>query len=261
MRTTLIPDRWQRIIDIVALGQGAAVSQLAAEIGASEATIRRDLRRIGNLGLIQRTRGGAEPVSDVALMRNYDSSLESRSADKLAIGRCAAVLLVPGETIMMDGGATTLQVARHLPQGAFTVVTTSLDIANVLSRRADVRLVLVGGDVNTLIGTTTGPTAQEQILQMGANKAVLGADAISPENGISSPSSLTAGNKRAMVLRSREVIVVADSSKIGRFALYHVPHVEKIKVLVTDARAPSEIVQQFRSAGITVIIAASASLP
>ncbi|MDR3710416.1 MAG: DeoR/GlpR family DNA-binding transcription regulator [Capsulimonadaceae bacterium] len=256
MRTTLIPDRWQRIIDIVALAGGAATIEIAAELGVSEVTIRRDLRRIEARGLILRTRGGAEPAPDVALMGTYGASLESRAIDKLAIGRCAAALLRPGETIMIDGGATTLQVARHLPAGSFTIVTTSLDIANLLARREDVRLVLVGGDVNALIGTTTGPTAQEQLLQMGAHKAILGADAISPETGISSPNSLTAANKKAMALRSSEVIVVADSSKIGRFALYHVPHREKIKVLVTDARAPLESVQQFRAAGINVMIAA-----
>jgi len=257
MRTVSIPERWEQIIKFVQARGIAEVSDIAHELDVSVVTVRRDLTRIEQRGLIRRTHGGARAADGVNVGQTLIDSLQTNAIEKLHIGRCAAQLVKAGDSIMIDGGATALQVARHLDRPNVTVVTTSLDIVRELSLRPDIRLVVIGGEVSSDSATTTGPSAKEQILGLSANKAILGADAIWPGQGLSAPNALTAENKKAMVLRCREVIVVADHTKLGRTALYRVAHPEKITTLVTDWRTPPEMVDAFRSSGVRVIIASA----
>jgi DeoR family fructose operon transcriptional repressor len=176
-------------------------------------------------------------------------------ADKEIIGRVAAELVEPDDILMIDGGFTTYQVARQITAANISVVTNSFDVAQALVGREGVTLVILGGELSVSTGTTIGPTTEQQILQLGADKAILGADAISPDEGLSSPIALTSQTKKAMISRSREVIIVADHTKLGKVALYGVAPVESITTLVTDIGADQSMLDEFRAAGIEVIVA------
>jgi DeoR/GlpR family transcriptional regulator of sugar metabolism len=251
----LLPDRWSQIIDLVDRRGGASVDEISKALEISPATTRRDLARIQARGLLRRTRGGAEPSSHLRIGRTIAESRRTNPLEKERIGRAAAALVHPGETLMIDGGFTTYQVARHLPPGPLNVVTNSFDVAQVLAARHDVTLTLIGGTLNAMTGTTIGPTTETQIQHLGADKVILGTDALSPAEGISSPHPDTAQTKRAMVQRSRRVIVVADFSKLGPLALYRVAPIQSVSTLVTDDKADPAMTQSFRAAEVEVIIA------
>lgn len=261
MRRVVIPERWERIIALVDHQGNVTVEQVAQEIGISPATVRRDLDRIEKRGLIQRTRGGAMPSPRARIGATLAESRRINPTEKELIGRATAELVEPGDILMIDGGFTTYQVARHLQATDITVVTNSIDVLQVLVGREGVTLVLLGGDLNIRSGTTVGTITEHQIRQFNADKVILGTDAVSPEEGISVPLSQTAQTKRAMIEQSREVILAADFSKIGRSTLYRVAPAEAISTLVTDERADKGLLDAFRAVGVEVVVAGQDVLP
>lgn len=257
MKRRIIPERWEQIIEMLENQGSLSVEQISQALGVSSATVRRDLALIHQRGLIKRTRGGAEPSPQMREDRTLSESRKINPDEKEIIGAAAAELIRSGDTLMVDGGFTTYQVARQVNVGDITVVTNSIDVVNAMTNRDDVTLVIIGGELNRTSGTTVGPMTESQLLLLRADKAILGANAISPEEGVSSPNPYTAQTKRAMVHGSREVIVVADHSKLGKLAAYSVAPIESISVLVTDDKADNEILDAFRSAGVEVIIASA----
>ncbi len=257
VKKIMIPDRWEEIIQLVEEQGSATVEQIAQGLDISPATVRRDLARIHQRGLIKRTRGGAEPSSRTRIKPTLAESRKTNPVEKELIGRVAAELIEPGDIVMIDGGFTTYQVALNIAAKDVTVVTNSLDVTQALAGREDIRLIVIGGELSAESGSTVGPAAEHQILPLVADKAILGTDAISPEDGISSPNSQIAGAKKAMIQCSRELIVVADYSKLGRSALYRVASADSITTLVTDDRADQGILDVFRASGVEVIVASA----
>ena len=255
MQRVLIPERWERIIQLVETQGGATIEEIAQIINISPATVRRDLTHIHERGLIERTRGGAVPGHHVSIGPTLAESRTINPSEKTLIGRAAANLIAPNDILVLDGGFTTCQVARHMTAAGVTVVTNSLDVIQTLLPCNDVTLIMVGGEISRFTGTTIGPSTESMLTQLSASKAILGADAVSPDEGISSPVSSTAQTKKAMIACARELIVVADHSKLGEFALYRVAPVTSITTLVTDNKADPKILDEFRSAGVEVIVA------
>lgn len=255
MSNLLLPERWTRIIDLVDQRGGVTVDEIAQELAVSPATARRDLARIHERGLIRRTHGGAARSASVRIGRTLAESRRTNPAEKERIGRAAAALVKPGETLMIDGGFTTYQVAAHVAASPLTVVTNSFDVAQALFGREGTTLVFLGGTLNLISGTTVGPLAQEQTLQLWADRAILGADAVSPVHGLSSPNAETSQTKKAMVQRAGKLMVVADHSKLGGRAVYHVAPAQSIATLVTDDQAEPGVLEAFRAAGVEVVVA------
>ncbi len=254
--TRILSERWENIIRLVEERDGASVSQIGAALGVSDATVRRDLNRLVQRGLLLRTHGGATPSQHVPVGPPIAESRKRNPAAKELIGREAAKLIHDGDTIFLDGGSTTHQVACHLSATGISVVTNSFDAVQPLLGKEDTSVVFLGGELDRISGATQGATTQAQVMGISAEKAILGADALSPETGLCSPLSLTAQTKSAMVGCARELIVVADHSKLGRSALYRVAPASALSILVTDAQADVESVKRFREAGVEVIIAA-----
>ena len=128
-------------------------------------------------------------------------------------------------------------------------------MANALINRDDVTLVIIGGELSRVSGTTVGPTTDSQLALIRADKAIIGANAVSPVEGVSSPNPFTAQTKRTMIHGARDVIVVADHTKLGQLTTYSVAPVESISTLVTDDKADEDILEAFRAAGVEVILA------
>lgn len=257
MKKRIIPERWEQIIEMVEVQGSLSVDQIAQALGVSSATVRRDLAHIHQRGLIKRTRGGAEPSPKVKEDRTLSESRRINPSEKEIIGAAAAELVESGDTLMFDGGFTTYQTARQIRATDLTVVTNSIDVANAMIGRDDVTLVIIGGELSKDSGTTVGPTTDSQLAQIRADKAIIGANAISPEEGLSSPNPFTAQTKRTMIRGAREVIVVADYTKLGRLTTYSVAPVESISTLVTDDKADESVLDAFRAAGVEVIVASA----
>lgn len=255
MNGAMITERWEKILDLVDRHGTVTVEEVSRELGVSMATVRRDLARVHQKGLIERTRGGAAAAPKVRMYHTLAESRRIHPEEKERVGRAAAGLVNAGETLMIDGGFTTYQVARHIAAGRVTVVSNSFDVAQALVGRDDVTLLFIGGTLNLVTGTTVGPNTHEQILALWADKAILGADAVSPTQGLSSPHPDAAQTKRSMIRRSGRLIVVADHSKLGGSMLYHVAPVQAIATLVTDDGAEPAVLEAFRAAGVEVRVA------
>jgi DeoR family transcriptional regulator, aga operon transcriptional repressor len=253
-------ERWTALLDLLADRGRLDVEDAAAALGVSAATIRRDLDQLAEQRMLTRTRGGA-----VAHGVSYELPLRYKTArhasQKQRIGRAAAALVGVGEVVGLTGGTTTTEVARALalrgdlaaaPRPALTVVTNALNIAGELVIRPQIKLVVTGGVARPQSYELTGPLAGGVLREITLDVAVLGIDAIDPEQGAFAHHEDEAGINRLLAERAHRVVVATDSSKIGRRAFARICAVEAVHTLVTDQDIPDAVADRFRAAGVTV---------
>ncbi|GAA3587093.1 DeoR/GlpR family DNA-binding transcription regulator [Nonomuraea rosea] len=223
-------ERRERIVKLLEEHGFQSVTSLARQFGVDPSTIRRDLEHLATTGAVNRTHGGAVPASVPAPSQGAVPQLH----EKRAIGLAMAERVLENQTILIDGGTTCLEVARHLTRSRLTVVTHDLLIALEIARKPQYNLVFIGGE---LLPTTTsmwGPTSLQQLENMRVNVAVFGAEAVL-EDGIHASSSYATELKRKMSSIAAEAFFVADSTKFGREALFKVFGFERFTAGVTDA--------------------------
>jgi len=252
--------RWTRLLEILGDQGHLDVLDAAERLGCSAATVRRDLDELARQNLLTRTRGGAV-VSTVA----YDLPLRYKAArradDKQRIAKAAAELIPTGSTVGINGGTTTSEVARELavrpePSGggvALTVVTNAINIANELAVRPQVKIVVTGGVARPNSYELVGPLVDTVLRTLALDFTILGVDAVHPRFGAATHDESEAGANRALAECAGTVIVVADSSKLGRRAFAQVCETSAVSVLVTDKDAPEDVVQEFTGLGIDVL--------
>ncbi|GAA2953608.1 MULTISPECIES: DeoR/GlpR family DNA-binding transcription regulator [Streptomycetaceae] len=254
--------RWTRLLEILGDQGHLDVLDAAERLGCSAATVRRDLDELARQNLLTRTRGGAV-VSTVA----YDLPLRykvARKADeKQRIARAAAELIPSGSTVGINGGTTTSEVARELavrpePAGtgggiALTVVTNAINIANELAVRPQIKIVVTGGVARPNSYELVGPLVDTVLRTLALDYTILGVDAVHPRFGAATHDESEAGANRALAECAGTVIVVADSSKLGRRAFAQVCETAAVSILVTDKDAPEDIVEEFTALGIEVL--------
>jgi DeoR family transcriptional regulator of aga operon len=254
--------RLSAVLELVANRGSLTVEEIAGHFDVSAATVRRDLDDLASQQLVARTRGGA-----VAQSVNYDLPLRYKqvrfAAEKVRIARAAARLVQPGAIVGMNGGTTNTEVARVLatqvePDGAgadppaLTVVTNALNIANELTVRPRVKIVVVGGVARPRSYELIGPLANRFVEGLTIDVMFLGVDALSVEHGAAAAHEGEAQINATMVDRSRRVVAVADSSKLGARAFCKICDIERVDVLVTDSNASPDMIAAFTAAGAEV---------
>lgn len=247
-------ERQERIVREIGRSPALRVHDLAARLGVSTETIRRDLAELEQRGLINRTYGGAvRPISvEPALAERQALMVEER--ERIA---AAAVLLVErNDILMIGGGATTLHFARRLSDTAdpLTVITHSFSIAMVLGGNPMIRVLMLPGQYDAREGLIHGPDTIDALARFHANKAVLGATGLTSEgpNDAAVGPGLVYG---AMMRRASETIVVADHGKFGRPSLtVYGPWTAKT-TLVTDAAPAGDLARDLKRAGVRVAVA------
>ncbi|RKE20619.1 DeoR/GlpR family DNA-binding transcription regulator [Streptomyces sp. TLI_171] len=258
-------ERWNALLELLAEHGKLDVEEAAGALDVSAATIRRDLDQLARQQMVTRTRGGA-----VAHSVSYDLPLRyktARNADaKQRIGALVAGLVAPGEVVGLNGGTTTTEVARALAvradlaeQGesgqSLTVVTNALNIANELTVRPQVKIVVTGGVARPQSYELIGPLAAQVLGELALDATVLGVDAIDVEHGATAHHEGEAAINRLLAERSRRVVVAADSSKLGRRAFARICGLDRVDTLVTDDQVPDEVAAAFTDAGVTVLTA------
>ena len=173
---------------------------------------------------------------------------------KQAVGRAAAALVHSGEAILLDGGTTTLEVARNLSGKSLQVVTNSVPVVNLLANRPDIELVVVGGYVYPKTGVALGPLATAALAHIHVRRLFMSVGGIT-DKGLYNSNSLLAETERAMLSAAEEVIVVTDSSKFGHSALAHLAPLDRVHRVVADSGISDEWKQSLTSAGIALTIA------
>ncbi|MDR3718563.1 MAG: DeoR/GlpR family DNA-binding transcription regulator [Bryobacteraceae bacterium] len=225
-------ERRSRILQILEREHRVAVPDLAARLRVSEDTVRRDLRRLEAHQLIKKTHGGA--LRHTAPPVGYATRLVQATEIKEAIGRRAAELVEEGDSVIIDGATTALSLASALTVSKATVLTNSLEVAQIIMQKANLDLIVLGGRLDPLHHQLVGPATLEQLPRYRVDKLFLGMGALDRETGLTEPTEDDAAVKRTMIQMAQQVIGLADHSKLGRVAFAYVAPASVIDVLVTD---------------------------
>lgn len=232
---TLATPRQDRLRDFVRQRGVVRVEEIVQELGVSPATARRDLDTLEAAGRIRRVHGGAMSVETRLDEPLFDDKAEVRAREKRRIAEAAARLLVPGETIYLDGGSTVLELARVLVDRTdITVVTNSLRAAAELSGRGPA-LILIGGELRRRSQTVVGAMTRLQLEHLQFTKAFMGTIGFSAAEGMTTTDPSEAYTKELVMQRAREVVLLVDSSKVGQDSAIRSGTLEDVDTLITDA--------------------------
>lgn len=226
-------ERKAEILQLTESGEPVKVGDLSQRFDVSESTIRRDLQELENAGLIQRTHGGA-----ISIQSNFELSYQEKRIryydEKQRIAKASAKMVKDGETVFLDTGTTTLQIALALRGKAITVATNSMDIAQVFAEEPQVEVIVLGGSLRKGIRSLVGFLTNEMLAMLHFDKVFLAANAVDPDLGVSTPNLIEAETKRNMVSAGKEVILVVDHSKLWEKSMSKVCSLSEIDVLLTD---------------------------
>lgn len=238
----------------------ASLEELAQHVGSSVSTVRRDVAALEKGKLIRRTHGGARtlspPKTDEYVFNVRDTH---QVAEKESVGEACAALIQPGQNVIIDSGTTCFHVARRLGDKVAQVITNSLPIANLFSGSNRHEVHLSGGVIYPRLGTLVGPHAVETFARMHADVAILSGSGISPD-GIYNSHALLVDIQRAMIKGAAKVIFCFDHTKFGRRSTFFLCDFADVDVVVTDAKAPADLVAELRAKGIEVVIAPQSSV-
>lgn len=250
----LAETRRRLLLDLIA-GRGfATLSEMVNSLGVSESTVRRDLEVLEQAGSVRRTHGGAVCASEGRTMPAFEERTTAFTAEKRAIGRATAALLEDGDTVLLDGGTTTMEVARALIGRPVQVVTNSLPIAQLLASGKEADLILIGGYVYPRTGVALGPLAIAAMQGIRVRKAILGAGGITAE-GVYNSNVLLVETERQMMECGQEVIIVADHSKFGWQSLSWLCGLDAIDRVVVDPGLTDEFRDILQNADVRIHIA------
>lgn len=248
----LLDQRRQEILSLVESEGFVSLQQLTDRAGVSESTVRRDLEYLENVGHIRRTRGGAAYVGES--LTPHDERAGRAIPEKQAVGRAAAALVQPGEAVLLDGGTTTVEVARNLIGKSLQVVTNSIPVVNLLANQPQIELVVIGGYLYPKTGVALGPLALAALSQIHVRRLFMSVGGIT-EKGLYNSNALLADTERSMLAAAEEVVVVADSEKFGHSALAHLCALDRVHRVVVDAGLSDHWKNMLSSAGIALTIA------
>ncbi|MBI5807704.1 MAG: DeoR/GlpR transcriptional regulator [Ignavibacteriales bacterium] len=247
-------DRRLEIINLVNSRGQVSVNNLSQIFNVSEVTIRNDLSHLEKKGLIIKTRGGGLKIQSVGIDQQLNEKAKINAKEKQAIGKKAAELIKDNETIIIDSGTTTVEIAKNIINlNNLTVITNALNIASKLIRE-NVKLILLGGFLRTTSLSLVGPIAENSIRNFYCDKCFIGVDGIDSHLGIYTPIPEEAYLNRLMIENSKEAIVVADSSKFKKKSLSYIVPINKINTIITDSKIPKDELKNLLNIGIKVIL-------
>lgn len=244
-------ERRALILELLSRRGFVQVGDLRTQFECSEATIRRDLAGLERAGYLQRTHGGA--ISDGHRELPVTSRVDTMVEAKQRIAQVAASLVHADQAVGLTGGTTTQQVARALARvGGLTVVTNALNVTMELIE-ADIRVVVVGGELRERSLELVGPLGEPVAMSVNLDLIFAGADGVSIDGGVTTHNPLEARINRVLMQRARRIVVVADHTKIGRATFARIVPIDDISDLITDASADRVLVEQIEAAGVNVI--------
>ena len=229
----------------------------------SEITIRRDLTELESKGLLIRTHGGAVKSKATDMLFNYDLKINQNRQNKEAICQLAVNYIEEGDIIFIDCGTTLSLITKYIAKfNSLTVITTSLPVISELINYSNIRLSLIGGEIDVERQATYGAVAENTIGNYHANKAFIGADGISLKKGLSSYDDKEGAITLKMIENSDDVFLLCDSSKIEKNSFVKFASITEIHHLVTDQLITPEQLKMYQDAGVDVIkISATNSTP
>lgn len=254
----LIPERQTKLRQIIASRGMSDLETLAAELGVSTSTVRRDIEAMEQEGVVKRTHGGVIWTGERGEtgLRPYafDQRMNYQLEAKQRIARAARKLVQPGQTVLIDGGTTTFHLARELVGEPLQLLTNSLPIANLFLNDDNVELILTGGLVYPRYGVLLGPMT-EHILQTVHAQLMFFSVAGVRDGSLYNQNLLLVQAEREMMRQAQQVILLVDSSKFGQQALARLCGLREVDTVVTDAGIPEDHAKAIRDSDCELIIA------
>jgi DeoR family glycerol-3-phosphate regulon repressor len=247
-------ERQKRIEEYLQKAEFASLEELSAHVGASVSTVRRDLTALEAAGNVKRTHGGARIVSPPTDEFAFSARDTHQLNEKEAIGRAAAALIQPHQSVIVDAGTTAFHVARHLVDKVQMVVTNSLPVANLFASASRVEVVVSGGIIYPRLGVLVGPLAVETFGKIHTDVAIMGAGGITPE-GITNSHALLIDIQHQMIRGAQKVILCLDHTKFGRKSMIPLCELSAVHAIVTDAAPPNDLLEAIQAKGIEIIVA------
>ena len=247
-------ERRDEIARLVDEAHRVSVAELTARFGVTDASIRRDLILLESEGRLRRIHGGAVSHAAKIAAGAYATKLRINEDEKVRIAMAAARLVRPGEVVLFDSGTTVAQVAAQMPAAlrapnAITAVTYSLPVIDELGSWEAPHLVVVGGLYLPEYRAFVGPETINGLRDLTADVIFLGCDGLTVEAGLTTPHVLVAEVGAVATSRSRRVVAVADSSKLGRQGFKPIVSLAEVDLLITDEAADPDRVAEIRDAG------------
>jgi DeoR family transcriptional regulator, fructose operon transcriptional repressor len=250
----LVQQRRQRVLDLVSQKGFVTLTELSRVLKASESTVRRDLDHWDEHGMLKRIHGGAMFTGDSLALPALEDRTASQIAEKRIIAKTAAARIRNGDAILLDGGTTTLEVARLLVGRSLQVVTNSLPIASLFANSRETDLVIIGGYVYPKTGVALGPLSVKMMDDIHVHQTIMSVGGIT-EKGLFNSNLLLVETERRMMQCADEVVVVADHTKIGRQALAFLCELSAIDLLIVDTDARPEQLRLFDQAALRYLLA------
>ncbi|WP_042201598.1 DeoR/GlpR family DNA-binding transcription regulator [Paenibacillus camerounensis] len=243
--------RHEMIMEVLLNRKNVTVNELSDKLQVTGKTIREDLSRLEEQGLVQRVHGGAVLAqTDQFGILASRQPLDKHAAEKREIALLALAHIAQDDIIALDGGSTTLEIARRLDNMPLTVITNDVYIISELVHKDQIRLVVPGG--YRVRNVLAGPEAVAYVQQLNIQKAFLSATAIHLTHGLTVYTGDSLDYKQALVQTARKVFAAADHHKFGQIALRTVASLNQVDVLLTDKGLSQELAEQYRQAGVTI---------
>lgn len=246
-------ERHQKIAEMLKKKSSIKVCELAEIFNVSESTIRRDLKQMEYNGLLSRTHGGAVGFSVTTFEPSFREKEDEMHDEKMLIGIKAASIIEDGDTIIIDSGTTTLEIAKNITAKNITVITNSIDIAAAISYKENIELIVTGGSLRFNTRAMVGHITEMTIKNFRVDKAFIGANGISLEAGITTPNFIEAQAKKAMMNAANNVIVAADSSKFNKVCLSVICPIRQVGTIITSSDLDESVKKEYVDVGVEII--------
>lgn len=246
-------ERQKSILEYIQQHGRASVQELAGVLQVSESTVRRDLKDLEEVKLLKRAHGGALSVQNV----NFEPTLGEKKItllkEKSAIAKKAVALIDEGDTILLDAGTTTFEMAKALKCLArLTVITNDINISQELLNHPGIELMVVGGMLRKETLAMVGPVAEQALSMIRVDKLFLATNGLDLEAGLTTPNLIEAATKRKMIKIAKQVILLADHSKVGKVFQGGVAEITEISQVILDDAVDQEFVNQLKTSGLEV---------
>lgn len=255
MRETTSRERRDKILELLIENNHVRVSTLCKLFNVSRETIRHDLLRLQEEGLIIKEHGSATLNRESILDIDFAKRARDHAVQKRRIGAEAAKLISEGETVIIDSGSTTPHIARNIRNiKNLTVITPSLKVTSELGGKEGITVIMPGGIFNPIGYSLYGPQTEEFFSKINANKFFLAIHGVDVDKGLTEINIQIAHLKQIMLNSAKEIILVADSSKFGKIEYAAVAPIDKVNTIITDRDLDEKIAEEIQKLGINLIL-------
>ncbi len=248
-------DRHAMILDLLILHNSLQVTELAESLNVSSVTIRKDLTELEKSKKLYRNHGKAILIDPYIDNRNVSEKEKLYVEEKRMIGIEAAALVKPKDSILIASGTSVHALARNIhAKEKLTVITASLEVANILSNDKDIDIIQLGGIMRHSSLSVVGKYAEQALPDFSCSKLFMGVDGIDLDFGITTTDMMEASLNRVMMATAQKTIVLADSSKFGRRGFSKISDMEDIDQIITDSKVSPTVVKRLEEMGIDLTI-------